>query len=39
MKQFINQESDIDEHFKLLANRAKAFWNWEQHPVMEIENG
>jgi hypothetical protein len=37
LKQFIHSKAGIDEGFAYLSNRAKSFWNWEQHPVMEIE--
>jgi hypothetical protein len=37
LKQFIHSKEGIDEGFAYLSSRAKSFWNWEQHPVMEIE--
>jgi hypothetical protein len=37
MQQFIRSEEQVDEMFALLAKRVRAFWNWDQHPVMEIE--
>jgi len=37
MIQFIRSEEQIDDHFQLLAKRAKAFWNWDQNPIMQIE--
>jgi hypothetical protein len=37
MQQFVRSEEQVDEHLALLGKRVKAFWNWDQNPIMEIE--
>jgi len=37
MKQHIRSKDQIDEMFGLLATRCKAFWDWNTHPIMEID--
>ena len=37
MQQFIRSKDTVEENFTLLAKRVLAFWNWDQHPIIEIE--
>ena len=37
MQQFIRSEEQVDEMFALLGKRVQAFWNWDVHPILEIE--